>query len=287
MQESFEASLSTLVFYAMSGSETASVSHASLETNNAGDSAQPSALSSDTSLSNAETLQLFSQLLDVKFDQKFAAFKRDLEDKEAATQSQLKKLKTESKASNSFTFKGNKVQYELNISLHDLVDGAINYKNISKGNLSAAISELESVKTLITKRNKLIRFADKSPAGWTAVEEYESDELAEDSEDEKRLRSAERRALAKIREKKRRNSSARPSYTSTRQPSSEVSSAGPSNTLPVNQQLFRGQSFRERRPQPSDKCFSCGQRGHWANSTSCPSRLRGTVAVPSSSKAAN
>ena len=285
MQEPFEASFSTLVFYAMSGSETASVPQASLETNNTGDSAQPSALSSDTSLSNAETLQLFSQLLNVKFDQKFAAFKRDLEDKEAATQSQLKKLKTESKASNSFTFKGNKVQYELNISLHDLVDGAI--KNVSKGNLSAAISELESVKTLITKRNKLIRFADKSPAGWTAVEEYESDELAEDSEDEKRLRSAERRALAKIREKKRRNSSARPSYTSTRQPSSEASSVRSSNTLPVNQQLFRGQSFRERRPQPSDKCFSCGQRGHWANSTSCPSRLRGTVAVPSSSKAAN
>ena len=285
MQEPFEASFSTLVFYAMSGPETASVPQASLETNNTGDSAQPSALSSDTSLSNAETLQLFSQLLDVKFDQKFAAFKRDLEDKEAATQSQLKKLKTESKAPNSFTFKGNKVQYELNISLHDLVDGAI--KNVSKGNLSAAISELGSVKTLITKRNKLIRFADKSPAGWTAVEEYESDELAEDSEDEKRLRSAERRALAKIREKKRRNSSVRPSYTSTRQPSSEASSVRSSNTLPVNQQLFRGQSFRERRPQPSDKCFSCGQRGHWANSTSCPSRLRGTVAVPSSSKAAN
>ena len=257
MQEPFEASFSTLVFIAMSGPETASVPQASLETNNTGDSAQPSALSSDTSLSNAETLQLFSQLLDVKFDQKFAAFKRDLEDKEAATQSQLKKLKTESKASNSFTFKGNKVQYELNISLHDLVDGAI--KNVSKGNLSAAISELESVKTLITKRNKLIRFADKSPAGWTAVEEYESDELAEDSEDEKRLRSAERRALAKIREKKRRNSSVRPSYTSTRQPSSEASSVRSPNTLPVNQQLFRGQSFRERRPQPSDKCFIVAQ----------------------------
>ena len=74
----------------MSVSETASVPHASSETNNAGDSSQPSA--SDTSLTNAETLQLFSPLLDVKFDQKFAAFKRDLEDKEAATQSQLKKL---------------------------------------------------------------------------------------------------------------------------------------------------------------------------------------------------
>ena len=55
MQESYEASLSTLVFYAMSVSETVSVPHTSLETNNARDSAQPSALSSHTSLSKAET----------------------------------------------------------------------------------------------------------------------------------------------------------------------------------------------------------------------------------------
>ena len=72
----------------MSNSETASNPYESLETNNAGDSVQPGDPSSDTSLSNAETLRLFSQLLDVKFDQKFAAFERDLEDKEAATQSQ-------------------------------------------------------------------------------------------------------------------------------------------------------------------------------------------------------
>jgi len=75
-----------------------------LETNNARDSAQPIDPFLDTSLSNAETLRLFPRLLDVKFDEKFAALKRDPEDKEAATQLQLMKLKTESKASNSFTF---------------------------------------------------------------------------------------------------------------------------------------------------------------------------------------
>jgi len=65
--------------------------------------------SSCPTLSNAETLELFSQLLDVKFDQRLAAFKQDLDEKEAATWSQLKKLKTETKALSSFNFKGNKV----------------------------------------------------------------------------------------------------------------------------------------------------------------------------------
>ena len=154
---------------------------------------------------------MFSQLLDTKFDQRFAAFKRDLDEKEAATQSQLKKLKTETKASSSFNFKGYKVQYEFNSSLLDVIDGVVD--NISRGNLSAANSELERVKSLIAKRNNLIRYADKSPAGWTAVEEYESDELADDSEDEKELRSAERRALVKIREKKRKHASTRSNST--------------------------------------------------------------------------
>ena len=43
---------------------------------------------------------------DTRFDQTFLTFKRDLDQKEAATQSQLKKLKTEVKASSSFNFKG-------------------------------------------------------------------------------------------------------------------------------------------------------------------------------------
>lgn len=43
------------------------------------------------------------------FDQKFTTFKLDLDEKKAAEKSQLKKLKTESKASGSFIFKGNKV----------------------------------------------------------------------------------------------------------------------------------------------------------------------------------
>ena len=54
----------------------------------------------------------------------FVASKRDLEKKEAVTQLQLKKLKTETKASNSFNFKGNKVQFEFNTRLFGAVEAA-------------------------------------------------------------------------------------------------------------------------------------------------------------------
>ena len=45
-----------------------------------------------------------------------------------------------------------------------------------------------------------------SEAGWAAVSEYETHQLAEDSEDEKRIQKAETRALRKIKEgQKKRN----------------------------------------------------------------------------------
>ena len=226
---------------------------------------------------------------DTKFDQTFPAFKRNLDEKEAATQSQLKKLKTETKASSSFNFKGNKVQYEFDSSLLEVIDDVVD--KISRGNLSAANSELERVKSLIAKRYKLVRFADKSPAGWTVIEEYESDELADDSEDEKKLRSAERRALVKIREEKRKHASNCSNSTATHPKPIEGPSTGLStgSSFSPNQPFFRMQSSRGRQPQSADKCFSCGQRGLWANSSVCPSRFRGSVpavpAVPNSKMA--
>ena len=70
------------------------------------------AISQESGLSGEETVGLISCLLDSKFDKKFADFKRALEQKELSTNSQMKKLKTEAKASSSFQFKGNKLQFE-------------------------------------------------------------------------------------------------------------------------------------------------------------------------------
>ena len=156
----------------------------------------PGRSSQESGLSGEETLNLVSRLLDSKLDKKFSEFKRGLEQEDLATDSQIKKLKTEAKAANSFQFKGNKLQFEFNSSLSDSIDSAS--ASLLEEDLSKVNQELENAKTLLSKRNKAIRFADKCPAGWTAVEEYESDELADDSEDEKKLRSAERRALSKL-----------------------------------------------------------------------------------------
>ena len=83
-------------------------------------------------------------------------------------------------------FKGNRKQFEFNSQLdciltqvHDAVD--------NPGEISRLVSE---GKKLIKKRQKLIKIADRSKDGWLIVQEYESDDLASDSEDEKKLRKA-------------------------------------------------------------------------------------------------
>ena len=80
-----------------SDTERASVPASIAESFIKGDPVHASASrSSGPTLSNAETLELFSQVVDVTFDQKFAAFKRDLHQKVTAIQSQLKKLRKKS-----------------------------------------------------------------------------------------------------------------------------------------------------------------------------------------------
>ena len=53
------------------------------------------------------------------------------------------------------------------------------------------------------KRIKAIKIADKSDYGWGTVSEYLSDELASDTEDEKRLYRSEKRAEKKYKDRQR------------------------------------------------------------------------------------
>ena len=62
-----------------------------------------------------------------------------------------------------------------------------------------ARQSLQEGESLINNRQKLIKVADRSEHGWATVEEYVTDELAENSDDEKRLFKAETRRGRKLR----------------------------------------------------------------------------------------
>ena len=59
---------------------------------------------------------------------------------------------------------------------------------------------------LVAERQKHIRIADRSENGWATVEEYVEDELADNSDDEKRLSRADARAGKKLKSSAQRGS---------------------------------------------------------------------------------
>ena len=65
--------------------------------------------------------------------------------------------------------------------------------------IEKAATAIEEGEKLIAERNKLKRIADRSEYGWARVAEYEEDELADDSHDEKKLFKAEAQARMKKR----------------------------------------------------------------------------------------
>ncbi|CAH3185191.1 unnamed protein product, partial [Porites lobata] len=109
------------------------------------------------------------------FDKKLGALKRDIQDESCSN--------TDSK------------QFQFDSDLAEKVKSAS--VALGKRKLNLVKTHLEVLDSDIKKRNRLIRLADKSAAGWDLVNEYLSDELASGSEDEKRIRRAEQRALRK------------------------------------------------------------------------------------------
>ena len=106
----------------------------------------------------------------------------------------------------SFVFqsKGNEQQFEHAESVLDKLESARDALNANA--LSKAKPAIEEGIALVTKRMKVIKIADKSQYSWATVQEYLSDELASDSEDEKRLFRSERRAEKKVKKAKKKRS---------------------------------------------------------------------------------
>ena len=200
----------------------------------------------------------------------------------------------ESTKTNSYVFKfpSNRIQDNFLLEISVLVDEA--QALATEGSKKRLASTLKDVQDAIHKRRKVIRLADKSPAGWGTVDEYLPDDLASDSEDEKKIRQAENRALAKRSKLKRHLTVATPASNSMVNQQSAQQFFMPrqsfqpryrstSNTTGqgnVFQQPFleqgafgnRGTFPKPRFASPSNICFNCGLPGHWKHS--CPAKRK-------------
>ncbi|CAH3165506.1 unnamed protein product [Pocillopora meandrina] len=82
----------------------------------------------------------------------------------------------------------NQKQFVFNAELEELV-GKIKEANARKDH-KKVVHLTDQAKALLHKRQKLIKLADSSEAGWDAVQEYESQDIASDDEDNKKIRNA-------------------------------------------------------------------------------------------------
>ena len=118
----------------------------------------------------------------------FSMFKSYLEDKIEEKSKQIESKGKAEKDVIKLKFKGNQKQYEINAKLEAILT---DISKANEQNNQERLSKLvDDAKALIHRRQKLIKIADRSKDGWRVVEEYESDDLASNSEDEKRLRKA-------------------------------------------------------------------------------------------------
>ena len=197
------------------------------------------------------------------FEDRLGSLKRELKD-DAYQKSEMlaKKLKTEK--SYQFKFSGNQKQFEFNADL-DYDIGRI--KRAAESKDYAKIKDICSdVRDKIHKHNKCIKLADKSPGGWDTVREYMSDDLVSDTDDEKRIRQAETRAIRKINQRKQENNQRRQSIA---RPAPSATFPNPSSDTVTNTgSHFRSFNRISIGPRPTDICFGCNEQEHWRRN--CP-----------------
>ena len=172
-------------------------------------------------------------------------------------------------------FKGNCIQFEFNSKQEDRVKRAI--AKIDKGDSVAARSELKEVLTDIKLRNKHIKIADKSKGGWKVVDEYKTEELADNSDDEKRIKAARKAVAANARDDKKKSRQYK-RFAPYYKPFNATSSyPNPDSIMGRGNYSFRrAGSSQQYRSSPSgfynyrasDRRFGCGKQGHWHSS--CP-----------------
>ncbi|XP_052714461.1 uncharacterized protein LOC128187855 [Crassostrea angulata] len=228
----------------------------------------------NNSFALTDAVKLLTSTINSQFQQLAEKLQED-----STNSAQLLKKKLKDNIAGKLKFEGNRVQYIFN---EECIEELDKLKDLSSNDKDTVKRLREKINT----RQKHIRIADGSPAGWKTVQEYQLNDVAENSDDEKRIRSAENRALKQTKQGKKSRFSPylKPAQTAAAGSPAQLPSYGLQQQNNVLQtanpflQPFRAAS--RRTPQPSDVCYKCFQTGHWKSR--CPSQFGSTA--PSSSK---
>ena len=225
-------------------------------------------------------LSLFTSL----FKKKFEKFEQRLD--VLASNSSTKTMP-------AFKYRGNELQYKHNTEVARCIHEALTEAKNPAGDREACYDKLNEALDLITERNRHIKIADSTSGGWSTVDELIGNQgIAANSEEEKKIREANARAVEKKKEKKKtsgwsnqfRNASqfrdtkteeelarrgnysgddgrSHGSYTSSSHRLDESSS----QRFP-RYERYQGKDYSK--PYIRGQCYSCGSRSHWRRD--CP-----------------
>lgn len=204
--------------------------------------------------------------LSSSFDAKLADFKEQLMEEQKMENDRLtKKLKLEKKF--EFRRKGNEIQHAFNENVKAVVDeaAAILGKHPATS-LERAKEALKEGMHLIDERQKLIKIADRSESGWLTAQEYETDEIADDSDDEKRIARAERQAERLKKKSQAVGRRGRGGRFFRAQPYRQPDAAATARVfdwpVAIQRSSFQPASMGSSRPASTVVCFMCGRAGH-------------------------
>ena len=145
-----------------------------------------------------------------------------------ASQSESTKRVVQKLEEDKFTFrkKGNERQFKFNKTVDNHLD--ITMEELQKvpkptddkaaRALANMEEELKKGRAKIADQQKKIKMADRSEFSWGVVEAYESDDLASNSADERRIEKAEKEAERKAEKRKRQKSTQKPVGTEPKRP---------------------------------------------------------------------
>ncbi|CAG2253627.1 unnamed protein product [Mytilus edulis] len=166
--------------------------------------------------------------------------------------------KIEESVSDNYKFqrKGNENQFRHSVKVISKLTEArsLSYTpDVSLSKVAATKDKISEGIDLVQERQKLIKLADSSELGWRVVQEYVTNPIADDSEDEKRMNRAQSRAERKSKAEKAKK---RP--------------------RPVPYNKDRSSEDKNSNYKPC-RCFTCGNRGHWSDN--CPQKKESKIST--------